>query len=238
MDSCDFISSFLNLSSNRFGYEVVAAFLLSSAINSHRTLILPYSVLVFTYAEAADTSIRASTKTNIAKISSETGACRSTTESITGETYRLIRFSATAKTAESRLSTMTFFSPEVHASFIINHEFCHMEYLGLGAFSFFVFSLVTKKHRPFCAYHSIKNRPLFISGTNRCFRVMNCTRCRNSLHLRKQNLRCKRSVLAVAADIAVETFDDCVNADEPEAVTLALGAAEEPAFLCKLLFCG
>ena len=90
---------------------------------SQRTLILPYRVFVFTYEDAAETSISAATNTTIVTISSVTDACRSTTESIMGETYRLIRLSATAKSADNKLSKITFFSPEVQASFIINQEF-------------------------------------------------------------------------------------------------------------------
>ena len=103
---------------------------------SLRTLILPYKVLVLIYAEKADTAIIISTRTRIVQNSSESETCASTAARILGEIYRLIRFRVTKETADSKLSTRTFFSPDVHASRIINHTFCPIEYFGFVCISF------------------------------------------------------------------------------------------------------
>ena len=65
--------------------------------------------------------------------------------------------------------------------------------------------------------------PGMIPGTNRCFRGMNCSLSR----LRKQYFGGERSVLAVAADISVQPLHDGVDANQAEAMPLALGAAEQ-----------
>ena len=55
------------------------------------------------------------------------------------------------------------------------------------------------------------------------------------LHLRDQNFRREGSILAVAAEVAVQFFDDGVDAHQPEAVALALGGGEPPGKFCLLL---
>ena len=122
-------------------------------------LILANIAFIFTYDETADTSIKASTNTRIAQIRSHTEARLSIAESIAGEIYRLSRFNAAAVRAESRLSTRTFFSPEVQASFTINHEFCPMLYLGLEDFAFFVLSLNTETALLFALLYAQKFVP-------------------------------------------------------------------------------
>ena len=104
----------------------------------------------------------------------------------------------------------------------------------LGSFFFFgflSFFLNHKNHHPFCAYDSTKIRPRLISGTNRHFWVMNC----KLSHLRKQYFSCKRSVLAIAADISIESFHNRIYANKTETVSVAFCAAEQLTFLFHFL---
>ena len=54
-------------------------------------------------------------------------------------------------------------------------------------------------------------------------------------YLRKQYFGGERTVLAVAADISVQPLHDGVDAHESEAMTFALGAAEQLALLRQLI---
>lgn len=72
--------------------------------------------------------------------SSATGALRSTADRIVGETYRLTRLVATASPAESRLSTIAFFSCDVQASFIINQVACKSFFTKPPSFPGFILS--------------------------------------------------------------------------------------------------
>jgi len=67
---------------------------------------------------------------------------------------------------------------------------------------YLIFSLLTKKHHPFCAHPNKKNRPHVLLGTNRHSRVMN----RKFSHLRKQYFSCKCAILAIAADVSSHSY--------------------------------